>query len=129
MANNFGVKFEIEFCELLGENGFWAHRLSENMKGAQPFDIIAMKNGKPIAIECKVVGKTGLFPLSRVEDNQLSSLTSFRENGGSAWFAFKLADGRIVLRGAGEVFHNANIGRPSIMATNGEPFERWVSQF
>ena len=132
--NNIGVQFEIEFCELLGNNGFWAHRLSENMKGAQPFDVIAMKNGRPIAIECKVVGKSNRFPLRRVEDNQVSSLTLFKERGGSSWFAFKLADGRIMMRSAAEVFYhryydNKEEAGSIIVGVGGESFEGWVSRF
>ena len=126
MAINIGVEFEEEMCRLLSDNGFWAHRLSENNKGAQPFDIVAVKRGHAIAIECKVVN-SNQFIVSRIEDNQRSALELFHKHGGSAWFAFKRRDDSIFLGVAMEILEATNdkmhICEPLI------PFERWVDMF
>lgn len=100
-----GVGFEVEFCEMLAGVGFWAHRLSPDNSGAQPFDVIAASEGTAIAFECKECA-TNRFPLSRVEDNQVMGFGQFLANGNnSVWFAFKrgrddsvwLTDARLVL--------------------------------
>ena len=48
-----GNHFEEEFCELLALHGFWAHNMAQNQVG-QPADVIAVKNGIPVLIDCKV---------------------------------------------------------------------------
>lgn len=55
--------------KLLGENGWWALRIPRNPSGAQPFDIIAVKGGKVLALDCKACSEPK-FPIKRVEDNQ-----------------------------------------------------------
>lgn len=64
-----GYKFESELCELLKAEGFWALNIPKDKRGAQPFDVIAMKDKYVFVTDCKVCGKH-LFPLERVEDNQ-----------------------------------------------------------
>lgn len=64
-----GTQFEKETCELLARYGWWVHFLSPNEAGAQPFDIIAVRNGKAIAIDCKT-SVSNVFPINRLEDNQ-----------------------------------------------------------
>lgn len=54
---------------LLGENGWWALRIPRNPSGAQPFDIIAVKGSKVLALDCKACSEPK-FPIKRVEDNQ-----------------------------------------------------------
>jgi len=81
-----GNDFEAEFCEILFENGFWAHNMAQNAAG-QPADIVAAKNEIPYLIDCKVCSN-GRFPLSRIEDNQHLSMRLWDESGnGSGWFA------------------------------------------
>ena len=64
-----GTEFENELCKILKEQGFWVHFMSPDARGAQPFDIIAVKDNIPIAIDCKTcVANT--FNISRLEDNQ-----------------------------------------------------------
>ena len=63
-----GNHFEEEFCELLALHGFWAHNMAQNQVG-QPADVIAVKNGIPVLIDCKEC-ETNRFPLSRIEGNQ-----------------------------------------------------------
>lgn len=68
-----GNHFEGELCELLAENGFWAHNLAQNQAG-QPADVIAVKNDVAILIDCKVCSNDR-FSLSRIEDNQEMAMT------------------------------------------------------
>ena len=68
-SKKIGTQFEQEFCKYLSEHGWWAHFLSANSKGAQPFDIIAIKDEYVYAIDCKTCS-TERFAFSRIEDNQ-----------------------------------------------------------
>ena len=38
-----GNHFEEELCELLAEQGFWAHNLAQNQVG-QPADVLAVRD-------------------------------------------------------------------------------------
>ena len=87
MSNkSMGTAFEREFAELLAEKGFWVHRLQDNQNG-QPFDIIAVKNGRAYAFDCKdCAGRS--FPLSRIEENQRLAMERWEECGnGTGYFA------------------------------------------
>ena len=65
-----GTAFEHEVCGYLNRRGWWAHFCSPDASGAQPFDIIAVKYGRALAIDCKTSVKR-TFPASRLEDNQV----------------------------------------------------------
>lgn len=67
-----GTAFENEICELLKSRGYWVHFISPDMRGAQPFDIIAVKNKIAYAIDCKT-SVNHIFSMRRVEDNQALS--------------------------------------------------------
>lgn len=89
MSNKkIGNGFEAEFCEKLFQNGYWVHNLAQNAAG-QPADVVAVKNGVPYLIDCKVCsGK--VFSVSRIEDNQRMAMTLWREClNGEGWFAVK----------------------------------------
>ena len=85
MANNkqIGAKFEQEFVEILAKEGFWAHFLAPSPTGAQPFDVIAMKYGYAFCFDCKTSVKP-IFPLSRLEDNQILAFDKWLKCGGTA---------------------------------------------
>ena len=72
MSNKkLGTAFENEVVELMRKRGYWVHFLAPDARGAQPFDIIAVKNGMALAIECKTLAaKEKVFPIERLEDNQ-----------------------------------------------------------
>lgn len=88
-----GNDFEAEFCEILFENGFWAHNMAQNQSG-QPADVLAAKNGTSYLIDCKVCSNRG-FTLSRIEENQALSMGLWEQCGnGTGWFAI-LVDSNI----------------------------------
>lgn len=90
-----GNTFETELCEILFRNGYWVHNLVQNQSG-QPADVIAVRNTVAYLIDCKVCSGKG-FPLSRVEENQDSSMSLWSNCGnGEGWFAIKL-DGMIYM--------------------------------
>ena len=67
-----GTEFEQEVCELLASKGYWAHFITPDARGAQPFDIIAVKNGRAIAADCKTC-VANWFHITRLEENQISA--------------------------------------------------------
>lgn len=83
MTNNkqIGSKFEQEFVEILAKKGFWAHFLAPSPTGAQPFDVIAMRHGYAYCFDCKTSVKP-IFPLSRLEDNQILAFDKWLRCGG-----------------------------------------------
>ena len=83
-------RFQREICKMLSEHGFWAYE-TINKKSGQPVDVIAVKSDIGYIIECKVT-KSNRFPLSRVEDNQITSIQLFNKCGCTeSWFAFYFA--------------------------------------
>jgi len=87
MNNNaLGRRFEITFCGMLSDYGFWVHRLNANSAG-QPADVIAVRDGKAYLIDCKVC-TNGVFRTSRVESNQHTAMALWESCGnGQGWFA------------------------------------------
>ena len=80
-------RFQREICKMLSEHGFWAYE-TINKKSGQPVDVIAVKSDIGYIIECKVT-KSNRFPLSRVEDNQITAIERFtRCKNKESWFAF-----------------------------------------
>ena len=99
MASNkkLGNKFEAELSQILFDHGFWVHRLQQSAAG-QPADIIAVKDGKPFLIDCKVCSTKEGFRLSRVEENQELAMSLWESCGnGTGWFALKVQSGEIYM--------------------------------
>ena len=91
-----GNDFESKFCQILSENGFWAHNLAQNASG-QPADVIAARNGKTYLIDCKVCSSKG-FALSRMEENQDLSMELWKLCGnGEGWFALLFREDNIAM--------------------------------
>lgn len=85
-----GNAFEREFCETLAKYKFWVHNMAQNSAG-QPADVIAVREGTPYLIDCKVC-KNNSFPLSRIEPNQHHAMKLWKEcHNGSGWFALDMA--------------------------------------
>ena len=70
-----GTQFERKVLDYLAAEGWWAHFLSPDKTGAQPFDIIAIKNDKVLALDCKTCADNS-FAFSRIEDNQFMAFQS-----------------------------------------------------
>lgn len=87
-----GTAWENEFCETLNLLGYWVHFMNPNKSGAQPFDVLAVRHGRPYAIDCKTSANRR-FPLSRLEDNQVYAFEKWmRCNNGIPIVAIKYAD-------------------------------------
>lgn len=91
-----GSRFERIFARMLAMEGFWVHVFQDNRNG-QPFDVIAVKNGKAFVFDCKAcTGKT--FRLSRMEANQISAMKRWEECGNlEGAFAVRYATGNIYI--------------------------------
>ena len=120
-------RFQREICKMLSEHGFWAYE-TINKKSGQPVDVIAVKSDIGYIIECKVT-KSNRFPLSRVEDNQITSIQLFNKCGCTeSWFAFFFAkhpDNVLFVR-AGKIIALVESGAKSTtydeLKDMGEPF-------
>lgn len=127
-----GTSFEEDFAQMLYEEGFWVHLLTQNAAG-QPADIIAVKKKKALLIDCKVCSDDR-FPLSRIEDNQHSSMELWRDCGnGEAWFAFKISQGQIFMIPHYSMKALTNFGdKASLsvkdMAEYGVTYEKWIKK-
>lgn len=80
-----GTAFEKEFCEYLSTKGYWVHFLSPSENGSQPFDVIAVKNGKAHALDCKT-SSIHRFSISRLEDNQILAFEKWKRCGNNEPF-------------------------------------------
>lgn len=127
-----GNAFEERFCEMLSQAGFFVHRLTPDHRGAQPFDVIAMKDNTPYAFECKTcAGKR--FPLSRVEDNQVMAMEAFMQAGNpEAWFAFQRGDDSVWMKKASDVLlamrELVEYGVPTSILPGLFSFEYWLKK-
>ncbi len=84
-----GNSFEEELCNFLYSRGFWSHNFVQSKDG-QPADVIAVRNGKAYLIDCKVCSDD-FFKFSRMEENQLNSMTLWEECGnGKGLFAISM---------------------------------------
>lgn len=98
---------------ILGCNGFWATGIPKDKEGMQPADIIACNHLGTHLIDAKLC-KRNKFDLSRVEDNQISSMRHIdRKAGGYGWFACGFTD-RIVMLSYKYVMHCINTGKKSL---------------
>lgn len=86
-----GTEFERDFCELLAKSGFWVHFITPDRRGAQPFDVIAVRNGNAFAIDCKTLtDKRASISISRLEENQIMAFEKWRKCGNrGTWLAIK----------------------------------------
>lgn len=77
-----GTNFEREACKILADNGYWVHFFTPDSRGAQPFDIIAIKDGRAMAIECKTLASNKkYFTIDRLETNQIMAFEKWLDCG------------------------------------------------
>lgn len=128
---DIGNTFELDFCNLMFSNGFWSHNFVSSHSG-QPADTISSKNGKSILADCKVC-KSNKFSLSRIEDNQLSSMTLWQSCGnGEGWFALQLTDKSIYMFTLNTLLtyptRLKNSFEESEIRKVGIPFDKWIKE-
>lgn len=76
-----GNNFEKEYAEILKRRGYWVTFLTPKKNiGSQPCDLIAIKDNKPILIDCKTC-KTKLFSINRIEQNQRQAYKRYSKCG------------------------------------------------
>jgi len=75
-----GTAFEREFCELMAAKGWWVHFITPAANGGQPFDVIAVKDGTALAIDCKTSAKSR-FSIKRLEPNQITAFEKWIKCG------------------------------------------------
>lgn len=81
-----GNDFEKEFANILSEMGYWVTMLTPKTHiGSQPADLIAIKNNKPILVDCKTCDSC-LFPLSRIEENQIQASKKYFKCGNTGYY-------------------------------------------
>lgn len=64
-----GTDFEQKFCKWLAGRGYWVHFIAPDARGAQPFDVIAAKDGRAMVVDCKTSSRP-IFSIDRLEENQ-----------------------------------------------------------
>lgn len=77
-----GSAFEKRVVKKLSSLGYWVHFMSPDARGSQPFDVIAVKNGKALAIDCKTC-VSEYFNISRMEENQIYAFEKWLRCGNS----------------------------------------------
>ena len=82
-----GTEFEREIVELLSNRGFWVHFISPDNRGAQPFDIIAVKDGEVIVGDCKTSVRKK-FDFWRLESNQMMAFEKWLACGNHGAYVF-----------------------------------------
>ena len=76
-----GNDFEKEYAEILSQRGYWVTFLTPKKNiGSQPCDLIAIKDNKPLLIDCKTCN-THLFPINRIEENQRQAFKKYIKCG------------------------------------------------
>lgn len=122
-----GTAFECDFAMRLSGYGFWVHRLQDNHNG-QPFDLIAARNGKSYAIDCKDC-TDGIFRLSRMEENQLNAMRLWEETGNAeGLFAIRDARNGLIYMAGRNYLEKVRKIKSYIRVEALPHFERWVSQ-
>ena len=91
-----GTQFEQELCNRLAGKGYWAHFIVPDTRGAQPFDIIAVKAGRAYAIDCKTC-VAGTINVSRLEDNQIMAFEKWLACGNEMPFIAVKHDNQIFM--------------------------------
>ncbi|MEG0896878.1 MAG: hypothetical protein RSF73_04990 [Ruthenibacterium sp.] len=81
-----GAEWENDLCAALDASG-WAHQLDKGWSG-HPYDISAVLNGIPFAVECKRIA-TGNLGYSAFTSNEIENLTRFEDAGGKSIVAIK----------------------------------------
>lgn len=82
-----GDNFEHNLALILASKGYWVSPFpKKDYSNSQPADLIAIKDDIGMLLECKnLTNKNGIFPLSRIEENQMGAYIRFSQCGNS-WY-------------------------------------------
>ena len=83
-----GTRYENKVAQILYDNGYWVTLLAATHTG-QPADIIAIKDSEFALIDAKLCLRDR-FELSRIEPNQIRSMTALEQKSGNAVAVFVL---------------------------------------
>ncbi|MDY0291954.1 MAG: hypothetical protein RBR02_06430 [Desulfuromonadaceae bacterium] len=113
-----GSSFEQEICNFLATNGWWARLMYPAPDGSQPFDIEAKKGNVSLLLECKTISnKNNMFPLDRVEDNQISAYEGLSSlNIPNQYFVFKRIDGTFWVTPSEKIITSVYNGHKQVIA-------------
>lgn len=64
----------------MAARGWWVHFIAPAANGGQPFDVIAVKAGRAMAIDCKTSVKR-MFSINRLEENQKMAFDKWKACG------------------------------------------------
>lgn len=90
-----GTKFERKICHMLNRDGWWVHFIEPKQSGAQPFDIIAVRHGRAVAIDCKTCASEK-FSINRLENNQIFAFDK--------WIACGNDDPRVIVEHGEDIY-------------------------
>lgn len=90
---DIGDETEIAIGKIFQKNGYWCHIFQKKVSG-QPVDIIAIKENINWLIDAKHLEENKKsFPFSRIEMNQIESLTYAKEYAGIKRLGFAICVG------------------------------------
>lgn len=93
-----GTRWERQFCDILAREGYWVHFMAPDNHGAQPFDVIAVKDGAAFAFDCKTCAAKN-FSISRLESNQIMAFEKWLSCGNTEPQIAVLHDNKVSLIG------------------------------
>ena len=78
-----GNRDETLVVDLFRKHKFWTHNFAKDSSGAQPVDVVAIRNNESWLVDVKNVRKEDVsFPFSRIEANQLTCMDFARNWAG-----------------------------------------------
>ena len=104
-----GSNFEKDFAEYISKKGYWVAPFpGKEYTNSQPADLSAAKNNEPILFDCKTLAnKNGLFPISRIEENQRLAYKRFKACGNKYYYLAILWNNDIYLINLDDVDFNS----------------------
>lgn len=91
-----GTDFEKYMCEAFASRGYWVHFIAPDTRGAQPFDVIAAKDGRTYVFDCKTTVNP-VFGMTRLEDNQVMAFEKWIRCGNSMPYVMVLWNSNVYM--------------------------------
>lgn len=81
---DLGKRFEQDLCRYFSKQDYYVIYNEKGVTGSQPCDLVIIKGNIATMIDCKnIENETGMFPISRIEENQYLAYKRFKECGNS----------------------------------------------